>query len=184
VAPVSAVASDLPRQPPELQPRAIATVVVRGSGPRMRLPRSLPAWRPRRRRIARRRRFEFTVERDANNEFITFGIDGRPFDIRRRPYRARLGTTEEWTLVNGADLKLDDHAHVYHVHVNPFKVTAINGRRLRRPLWRDTFVLTGKTGDSITFEMSFDDFTGRFVEHCHVLSHEDLGMMSAIEVVR
>lgn len=171
-------------QPPELQPRAIATVVVRGRGPRMRLPRELPAFRPPRLKVVRRRRIEFTVERDPGNEFLSFGINGRAFDARDRPYRARLGTAEEWTLVNGTDRKLADHAHVYHVHVNPFKITAINGRRLRRPLWRDTFVLTGRTGDSLTFEVGFSDFTGRFVEHCHVLSHEDLGMMKAIEVVK
>jgi FtsP/CotA-like multicopper oxidase with cupredoxin domain len=44
-------------------------------------------------------------------------------------------------------------------------------------------VLSGKNGDSLTFESNFTDFTGKFVEHCHVLTHEDLGMMSAIEVV-
>ena len=49
--------------------------------------------------------------------------------------------------------------------------------------WRDTMVLSGSDGDSFTMEMRFDDFAGRFVEHCHVLSHEDLGMMEAIEVV-
>ncbi|HST38848.1 MAG TPA: multicopper oxidase family protein [Conexibacter sp.] len=171
-------------QPPELQPRSIATVVVRGSGPRMRLPRDLPAFRPPRLKVVRRRRFEFTVERDPDNEFLSFGVDGRPFAMGNKPYRARLGTAEEWTLVNGTDNKLADHAHVYHVHVNPFKITAINGRRLSRPQWRDTQVLTGQTGDSLTFEVGFTDFTGRFVEHCHVLSHEDLGMMNAIEVVR
>jgi hypothetical protein len=39
------------------------------------------------------------------------------------------------------------------------------------------------SGDSLTFETNFDDFTGKFVEHCHVVAHEDLGMMSAVEVV-
>jgi FtsP/CotA-like multicopper oxidase with cupredoxin domain len=31
--------------------------------------------------------------------------------------------------------------------------------------------------------MNLDDFTGKFVEHCHVLSHEDLGMMESLEVI-
>ncbi|MGC4105159.1 MAG: hypothetical protein QM753_02240 [Thermomicrobiales bacterium] len=38
-------------------------------------------------------------------------------------------------------------------------------------------------GDSFTFVMNFTDFTGLTVEHCHVLSHEDLGMMEALEIV-
>jgi FtsP/CotA-like multicopper oxidase with cupredoxin domain len=94
-----------------------------------------------------------------------------------------LNTAEEWTLVNGPDTKLQDHAHVYHIHVNPFKITAINGRRLSIPMRRDTFVLTKRPSDSLTFETNFVDFTGRFVEHCHVVAHEDLGMMSVVEVV-
>jgi FtsP/CotA-like multicopper oxidase with cupredoxin domain len=76
-----------------------------------------------------------------------------------------------------------EHAHVFHIHTNPFKITKINGRPLAKPLWRDTFVLTKSTGGSLTFESNFVDFTGKFVEHCHVLSHEDLGMMSAVEVI-
>jgi len=95
----------------------------------------------------------------------------------------KLGTAEEWTLTNGKDDKLPDHAHALHIHVNPIKVTKINGETLAIPLWRDTFVLTGKSGDSFTFEMNLEDYVGKFVEHCHILSHEDLGMMEALEVV-
>lgn len=169
--------------PGELAVRPIMTLEVTGSGPEMALPSSLPAWDPPALPIARKRDFAFTVEREPDNQFISFGIDGLPFDPARPPYQAKLNTAEEWTLTNDLDLKLADHAHVYHAHVDAFKITNINGRTLEKPLWRDTFVLTGKTGDSLTFEMAFTDFTGKFVEHCHVLSHEDLGMMSAIEVI-
>jgi FtsP/CotA-like multicopper oxidase with cupredoxin domain len=167
----------------ELQVRPILTVEVVGQGPAMALPAALPAWDPPILPIARRRRVTYTVERDPNNEFVDFGIDGAPFDPARPPYRIKLGTAEEWTVTNGVDNKLAEHAHVLHIHVNPFRVTKINGQALDVPLWRDTFVLTGSTGDSITLESNFVDFTGRFVQHCHVLSHEDLGMMEAIEVV-
>jgi FtsP/CotA-like multicopper oxidase with cupredoxin domain len=171
-------------QPGELEPRAIATVVVRGEHRKMALPESLPAYDPPIRPIAARRHFEFTVSRDPNKEFLSFGIDGRQFEMDEPAYRAKLGTAEEWTLVNALDVKLMDHAHVYHIHVNPFRITEINGRRLSTPLWRDTFVLTKRTGDSLKFQTNFDDFTGKFVEHCHVLAHEDLGMMAPVEVVR
>jgi FtsP/CotA-like multicopper oxidase with cupredoxin domain len=167
----------------ELATRSIMTVEVVGEGPEMALPDQLPAWNPPMRPIARRRQVAYTVTRDPDDEFVDFGIDGLPFDPDRPPYQAKLGTAEEWTVINGVDHKLADHAHVFHVHVNPFKITAINGRTLDTPLWRDTFVLTGKTGDSITFETKLEDFTGTFVEHCHVLTHEDLGMMESIEVV-
>ena len=144
---------------------------------------ALPAWDPPIKPIARSRTFSYTVQRDDDDEFLDFGVDGLAYAPDRPPYQAKLGTAEEWTLTNGVDHKLPAHAHVFHVHVNPFKVTKINGRPLDTPLWRDTFVLTGQTGDSITFEMNFDDFTGKFVNHCHVLSHEDLGMMEAVEVI-
>jgi len=171
-------------QPPELAPRSIATIEVRGRGPRMGLPDALPAWDPPMLPIARQRRVRYTVSRDAMNEFLSFGIDGKAFDPTAAPYQAKLNTAEEWTVVNDCDNKLMDHAHVFHIHVNPFKVTAMNGRRLATPLWRDTFVITKRSGDSFTFETNFARFTGKFVQHCHVLAHEDLGMMESIEVIR
>lgn len=178
--------STQPAAPPEatseLDPRPILTLEVRGEGPEMELPASLPAYDPPIRPIARRRTVRFTVDRDPDNEFRSFGVDGVPFDPKRDAYRMQLGTAEEWTLINDIDPKLPRHAHVFHIHVNPFKVTKINGRALTTPQWRDTVVLTGSDDDSITFETNLDEFTGRFVQHCHVLSHEDLGMMEALEI--
>ena len=175
--------SSLADIPGELEVRPILTVVVAGEPTSMGLPDTLPAFNPTLPPVSKTRTLAFTVERDGL-EFISFGVDGHPFDPARRPYQAALGTTEEWTLVNDRDLKFMTHAHVFHIHVNPFKITKINGNPLPAPLWRDTFVLTKTDYDSITFEMNFADFTGKFVEHCHVLAHEDLGMMEAIEVVR
>lgn len=166
----------------ELTTRPILTIEVFGEGPEMDLPTSLPAFDPPMLPIAKQRQFSYTVEREGL-EFMTFGVDGSPYDSERPPYQVKLDTAEEWTLTNDRDEKLERHAHVFHIHVNPFKVTKINGQALAKPLWRDTFVLTGNDGDSITFESNFVDFSGKFVNHCHVLSHEDLGMMEAIEVV-
>jgi FtsP/CotA-like multicopper oxidase with cupredoxin domain len=167
----------------ELETRPIMTLEVRGSGPDMGLPTALPAYDPPIRDIGARREVAYTVQREADNEFMTFGIDGVPFDPDRAPYQMKLGSAEEWTVYNSVDNKLPRHAHNFHIHVNPFKITRINGITLDTPLWRDTWVLTGGTGDSFTFETNIDDFTGAFVEHCHVLSHEDLGMMEALEVI-
>ena len=106
-----------------------------------------------------------------------------PFAPDNQPYQMKLGTAEEWTLINDIDQKLPEHAHGLHIHVNPFRVTKINGRTLEKPLWRDTYALSGIDNDSLTLEMNLEDFAGRFVEHCHVLSHEDLGMMESLEVL-
>ena len=166
----------------ELVARPILTVEVVGEGPEMALPSTLPAYDPPIAPIVRRRIVEYTVQRPDDTGFDDFGIDGQPFDPDRPPYVAKLGTAEEWTVVNAHDRKLPQHAHVFHIHVNPFKVTKINGEPVEKPFWRDTYVLNGSDDDSFTMETNFEDFTGQFVQHCHVLSHEDLGMMEKVEV--
>ncbi len=164
----------------ELVPRLLATVEVRGSGPEMQLPAALPAYDPPMLPVARTRDVGYTVHRLADRSFVSFGINGRPFNPDDPPYQMTLGTAEEWTVRNAAD---EGFVHVFHVHVNPFKVIRINGVTLDKPLWRDTFVLGPALGDSFTFVTNLTDFTGKFVEHCHVLAHEDLGMMEAVEIV-
>jgi FtsP/CotA-like multicopper oxidase with cupredoxin domain len=167
----------------ELAPRPVLTVEVTGDAVRMALPDSLPAFDPPMLPIARTREFAYTVDRLEDNTFLSFGVDGHSFDPDRAPYQVKLNTAEEWTLYNGVDNRLPEHAHGFHIHVNPFKVIAVNGRPLAKPVWYDTFALSGITGDSITFQSNFTDFTGKFVNHCHILAHEDLGMMEAIEVI-
>jgi FtsP/CotA-like multicopper oxidase with cupredoxin domain len=169
--------------PGELEVRPIATMVVTGAPMTMALPAALPAWDPPMPPISKSRQLAYSVQREGL-EFLSFGVNGVPFQPDRPPYQATLGTAEEWTLVNDLDPKLMDHAHVFHIHVNPFKITKINGHLLETPLWRDTFVLTRTDHDSITFVSHFADFAGKFVNHCHVVAHEDLGMMEAVEVVR
>ena len=164
----------------ELEPRTVATIVVTGEGPAMSLPTALPAYDLPILPIARSRTVRYTVKRDANGEFQSFGIDDTPFDDANPPYQIPLGTAEEWTVVNDSD---DQHVHSFHIHVNPFKVTAIDGVALAEPTWWDTFLLPAAKGGSFTFQSNFVDFAGKYVEHCHVVSHEDLGMMEAIEVV-
>ena len=77
----------------------------------------------------------------------------------------RLGTVEEWIVVNE-----DDADHVFHIHTNPFQLVAINGEALATRDWHDT-VLVPRKG-SVTFRTRFLDFTGRFVHHCHMMNHE------------
>lgn len=164
----------------EVVPRVVAYVDVLPERADMSLPTSLPGYDPPLRPIAKRREVDYTVHRRADHQFEAFGIDGRPFNPDDPPYRMRLGTAEEWTVRNAAD---EGFVHVFHIHVNPFLVTHVNGARLTTPVWRDTWALGPRLGDSFTFVMNLDDFTGRTVEHCHVLTHEDLGMMEALEIV-
>jgi FtsP/CotA-like multicopper oxidase with cupredoxin domain len=172
-----------PAVPGELDRRAILTIEVSGHGPAMGLPTGLPAFDPPILPIARRRDLAFTVQRTAGRELLDFGVDGIPYDPARRPYRPVLGTAEEWTLTNAFGPRLIEHAQVFHVQTNPFKITKRNGTTLSPPLWRDTYALTKSAGDSITVESNFVNYPGKLVEHCQVVSHADLGMMSAIEII-
>jgi len=91
-----------------------------------------------------------------------------------------LGSVEEWTVFNMNFIK-----HPFHIHVNPCWVVKINDKPID-PYWADTIALpsgTAKNPGSVTFRSRFVDFKGAFVMHCHMLAHEDMGMMQTIEVV-
>jgi FtsP/CotA-like multicopper oxidase with cupredoxin domain len=105
---------------------------------------------------------------------FSFMIDGKVFDADRVDQRVALGAVEEWTILNQQD---DDH--VFHIHVNPFQVIKVNGEPVE-PSWQDTAIVP--RGGSITFRSRFLDFTGKYVLHCHMMNHEELGMMQLVEV--
>lgn len=106
-------------------------------------------------------------------------IDRESFDGELKQTMT-LGTTEDWTVGNNTQV-----LHVYHIHVNPFFITHINGEALPEgsPLarWQDTIGVP--LGDDAGFKTRFESFTGTFVIHCHVLPHEDQVMMQIVEVV-
>lgn len=109
-------------------------------------------------------------------EEFRFLVDEQLFDPDRVDQEVELGAVEEWTVTN-----LDEHNdHVFHIHVNPFQLTRINGEAVAEPLWLDTAILPH--GGSLTFRTRFLDYTGRTVLHCHMMNHEELGMMQVIDI--
>jgi FtsP/CotA-like multicopper oxidase with cupredoxin domain len=78
--------------------------------------------------------------------------------------------------------------HPFHIHINPMWVMRIevpdeNGvlhNVLPEPRWMDT-VWIPRDGGRVVFRTRFDDYTGVWVHHCHILLHEDNGMMQAME---
>lgn len=112
----------------------------------------------------------------ADYQEFSFLVDNQRFNHDRVDQRVALNAVEEWTIVNEHQ---DDH--VFHIHTNPFQVTHINGEPAAGRVWRDT-VIVPRDG-SVTFRSRFLDFTGRYVLHCHMFNHEELGMMQVVEVV-
>src|SRR5262249_2959176 len=111
----------------------------------------------------------------ANYEEFTYYVCGHSFDPSRVDQRVPLGAVEEWTVVNEQNAD-----HIFHIHTNPFQMVAVNGETLPERAWRDTVVVP--RNGSVTFRARFLDFTGRFVLHCHMMNHEELGMMQVVEV--
>jgi FtsP/CotA-like multicopper oxidase with cupredoxin domain len=104
----------------------------------------------------------------------SFTINGKEFDPGRVDETVRSGTVEEWTLANSSPMD-----HPMHLHVWPMQIVEDGGRNLSEPTWQD--VVTIPAGGKVKVLIAFDDFSGRTVFHCHILDHEDLGMMGTIE---
>ncbi len=103
-----------------------------------------------------------------------FVIDGRSFDAGRIDVTAALGTVEEWTITN---VSMMDHP--FHLHVWPFRVVS-RSDGAPDPGWRDT--VNVPAGGWVRLRIPFADLAGTTVFHCHILDHEDLGMMATIRV--
>ncbi|HEY7065472.1 MAG TPA: multicopper oxidase family protein [Chloroflexota bacterium] len=104
-----------------------------------------------------------------------FEINGKQFDANAVDTTVRLGSTEEWVIRNTSA-----QVHPFHIHVNPFQVVATNGQPFQAASYEDTVNLPAL--GSVTMRTRFLDFPGKFVYHCHILMHEDNGMMAVIEV--
>jgi len=70
--------------------------------------------------------------------------------------------------------------HVFHIHVNPFQFER-QGPSGPETVWKDTVLIP--PGKQINVYTQYTDYIGAFVLHCHILDHEDLGMMEVVEVV-
>ncbi len=106
---------------------------------------------------------------------MSLTIDGKTFDPERVDQSVRLGTVEEWTIENTSPMD-----HPFHLHVWPMHVVARDGQPVAgSPEWKDVVIVPA--GGRVTVRMRIKDFPGRTVYHCHILDHEDLGMMGLVE---
>ncbi len=83
---------------------------------------------------------------------------------------------EKWTIQNTTE-----EVHPFHIHIHEFQVISVNGEPVDAPSLSDT-VSVPAFGE-VEILHRFEDFTGKFVYHCHILMHEDAGMMAVVEVV-
>jgi len=115
---------------------------------------------------------------DAGGMKIEFFINGVAFDMNRVDVVSKVGDVELWEVVNQSDMD-----HPFHVHGTQFQVVEHerNGK-VAKPAylsWKDTVnVVQGETVRLLLRQ----DMPGRRMYHCHILEHEDLGMMGVVDV--
>jgi FtsP/CotA-like multicopper oxidase with cupredoxin domain len=94
-----------------------------------------------------------------------------------------VGAVEDWTVENRTG-----ETHAFHIHQIHFLFLAVSGVPFATPDLRDTVIVPAWSGTgpypTVTLRMDFREpqIAGRFVYHCHILDHEDAGMMAIIQV--
>jgi spore coat protein A len=109
----------------------------------------------------------------------TWLINGRTFNPARADAFPVLDSTVTWELVNRTGV-----AHLMHLHHTDWYLLERDGKP--PPPWEDCLKETFFVypGERILLAGHFSDYTGKFVVHCHMLDHEDHGLMSQFEVVK
>ncbi len=128
---------------------------------------------------------------------VIFNIAGGKFMVNGEAYdpaKSRdlvLGNVEEWKLTSLAG------SHPFHIHVNPFQVSRIlnqQGVDVSMPgsgdpeyagtkgIWKDTLFVKGG-GYTLYVRTRYQRYIGEYVLHCHILDHEDQGMMQNVRVL-
>lgn len=109
-------------------------------------------------------------------------INGESMDMSRVDETVPLGTTEVWEVTNS-----DGEYHNFHVHDVQFEVLSVDGKQPGVALsgWKDTIFMPPER--TVRLAMRFSDYAdpnSPYMFHCHLLPHEDNGMMGQFVVVR
>ena len=124
--------------------------------------------------IAMDRRFHMNDARNFWEFDPSWAINGVQFDHNRIDVTVKFGDTERWTLSS------DDGQHVFHPHQTQFQILSINGvpPPPEESGWEDSVLVNGQR--EVVIAARFDTYVAEdipYMFHCHVLDHEDLGMM-------
>lgn len=116
-------------------------------------------------KVNRRRYFTLTMGMGS------FGINGRPFSASRIDEKVELGATEIWVI------KSEMMPHPFHIHGVHFEVLSRNGTSptVQDQGLKDTVIVNGTV--ELLVHFSQPSTAAPFMYHCHILEHEDNGMM-------
>jgi len=111
---------------------------------------------------------------------VVFGqgiINGKTMDMSRVDVSTHVGATEIWDIVNIVGMD-----HPFHLHGFQFQVLDRDGVREPYLAWKDMLNIPKHSTARII--VRYDDFPGKWMFHCHILDHEDHGMMGVLEVLK
>jgi hypothetical protein len=110
---------------------------------------------------------------------LIWTVNGQAYDPNRIDLTVPLGATQTWLLVN-----LSTITHYIHIHEEQWHTIQVNGAR--PPPWEQGLVDTWEVdpGGIVEVAATFTDYTGVFMVHCHMLDHEDHGMMAQFAVTK
>jgi FtsP/CotA-like multicopper oxidase with cupredoxin domain len=113
------------------------------------------------------------------NSGLTWTVNGQAYDPKRIDMTVPLGSTQTWLLMN-----LSTITHYIHIHEEQWHTVSVNGAK--PPPWEDGLVDTWEIdpGQVVEVAATFTDYTGVFMIHCHMLDHEDHGMMAQFAITR
>ena len=106
---------------------------------------------------------------------IDFLLNGQQYDVTQVNYVVDVKGVEEWRLVVGDSQHGGTEGHPFHIHVNSFEVISVNGKLLEPGTIKDTIWIPAES--TVVIRIRFKEFLGKSVFHCHILPHEDTGMM-------
>ena len=106
---------------------------------------------------------------------LDFRIDRNTYEHGRVDLRAELGATEVWRVDNKGEMD-----HPFHLHGFQFQVLDRGGVAEPFRAWKDTVNVA--KGQAVRLIVKFGDLAGPRVYHCHILEHEDQGMMATLQM--
>ena len=126
---------------------------------------------------------EITVDRSFHMDDVRqvgWAINGLQFEMSRIDVRVQFGDTERWTLSSG------DGQHVFHPHQIQFQILSINGAPPppEESGWEDSVLVNAER--EVVIAARFNSYVAEdipYMFHCHILDHEDLGMMGQFLVI-
>lgn len=107
-------------------------------------------------------------------------INGQAFDMNKPMFAAAKGQHERWVISGQGDMML----HPFHIHGTQFRILSENGKApaAHRAGWKDTVRVEGGVSEVL---VKFDHDAPKehaYMAHCHLLEHEDTGMMLGFTV--